>query len=76
MRVRRGRDSRELRVTVDNGRCHRYGICHAEADGVFVLTSDGRLRYDPRPPASERDQVLAAVRLCPMQAITVEDRSS
>jgi sulfoxide reductase heme-binding subunit YedZ len=65
----------ELRVSVNNARCHRYGICQAEADEVFVLTSDGRLRYDPRPAASERDNVLAAARYCPMQAIIVEKRA-
>ncbi|HEX4702636.1 MAG TPA: ferredoxin [Pseudonocardiaceae bacterium] len=74
MKIRRPGDP-ELRVTVDNNRCHRYGICQAEAEGVFLLTSDGRLRYDSRPPASEHDEVLAAARYCPMQAIIVERRT-
>jgi sulfoxide reductase heme-binding subunit YedZ len=74
VKIRRTRDP-ELRVTVDNGRCHRYGICQGEAQGVFLLTSDGRLRYDSRPPTSERDHVLAAARYCPMQAIIVERRA-
>jgi sulfoxide reductase heme-binding subunit YedZ len=68
VKIRRTRDP-ELRVTVDNGRCHRYGICQGEAQGVFLLTSDGRLRYDSRPPTSERDHY------CPMQAIIVERRA-
>lgn len=72
MRIRRRTD--ELRVTVNNSRCHRYGVCQAEAAGVFLLASDGRLRYDSRPPAAERDNVLAAARYCPMQAILVERR--
>jgi sulfoxide reductase heme-binding subunit YedZ len=75
VKIRRGQES-ELRVTVNNQRCHRYGICQAEADGVFALTVDGRLRYDSRPPASEHDRVLAAARYCPMQAIYVERRTS
>ncbi|HEY0804541.1 MAG TPA: ferredoxin [Pseudonocardiaceae bacterium] len=74
MKIRR-QTHPELRVTVNNERCHRYGICQAEADGVFLLTSDGRLRYDSRPPATEYDDVLAAARYCPMQAIIVEKRS-
>lgn len=73
MKIRRRRDP-EVRVTVNNARCHRYGICQAEADGVFLLASDGRLRYDSRPPASEHDAVLNAARYCPMQAIIVEKR--
>ena len=74
MKIRR-HEQAELRVTVNNSRCHRYGICQAEADGVFMLASDGRLRYDSRPPASEHDNVLAAARYCPMQAILVERRA-
>lgn len=73
MKIRR-RHEPHLRITVDNDRCHRYGICQAEAEGVFLLTSDGRLRYDPKPPPSEHDRVLAAARYCPMQAIIVEGR--
>lgn len=73
MKIRRPREP-ELRVTVNNARCHRYGICQAEAEGVFLLASDGRLRYDSRPPTSEHDAVLAAARYCPMQAIFVEKR--
>jgi ferredoxin len=75
MKIRRRAEPEELRVTVNNDRCHRYGICQAEADGVFLLTSDGRLRYDSRPPPSEYDEVLAAARYCPMQAIFVERRT-
>lgn len=75
MKIRRNHHDPELRVTVNNARCHRYGICQAEADGVFLLASDGRLRYDSRPPNSEYDHVLAAARYCPMQAIIVERRA-
>jgi ferredoxin len=74
VKIRRRRDP-EVRVTVNNARCHRYGICQAEADGVFLLTSEGRLRYDSRPDASEHENVLAAARYCPMQAIIVERRA-
>jgi sulfoxide reductase heme-binding subunit YedZ len=74
VKIRRDRTP-ELRVTVNNNRCHRYGICQAEAEGVFLLAHDGRLRYDSRPPASENEHVLAAARYCPMQAITVERRA-
>jgi ferredoxin len=74
VKIRRRSDP-ELRVSVNNARCHRYGICQSEAEGVFLLASDGRLRYDARPPTSEYDQVLAAARYCPMQAIIVERRT-
>lgn len=63
-----------LVVTVDNHRCHRYGICEAEAPAVFRLTADGRLDYWRRPLPDSREDVLAAARCCPMQAIHVEPR--
>ena len=63
-----------LVVSVDNHRCHRYGICEAEAPEVFQLTADGRLDYRRRPPFGSRDDVLAAARCCPMQAIHVKTR--
>lgn len=61
-------------VTVDNHRCHRYGICEAEAPEVFQLTTDGRLDYRRRPGPDSRADALAAARCCPMQAIHVEVR--
>ena len=65
---------KELLVSVDNHRCHRYGICQAEAPASFQVTEDGRLDYDRRPPAAARDHVLMAARSCPMQAIHLESR--
>lgn len=64
----------DVSVSVDNHRCHRYGFCQAEAPGSFELTGDGRLDYDRRPPAVDRDRVLMAARCCPMQAIHLESR--
>jgi len=64
--------SGRLRVSVDSHRCHRYGICQAEAPGSFEITRDGRLDYDTRPSQRDRNRVLAAARGCPMQAIHVE----
>jgi ferredoxin len=63
-----------LRVSVDNHLCHRYGICQAEAPGNFAVTEDGRLDYDRRPAATDRDRVLMAARCCPMRAIHLETR--
>ena len=66
---------RQVRISVNNRRCHRYGICEAEADSVFHLTPDGRLRYRAKPEPEEYQEVLMAVRLCPMQAITIRERA-
>jgi ferredoxin len=63
-----------VRVSVDNGHCHLFGLCQQEAPEVFDLGPDGRLRYTPAPSASETDQVLQAARVCPMAAITISTR--
>lgn len=65
----------QIRISVNNKRCHRYGICEAEAGSVFQLTPDGRLRYRAKPEPEEYQQALMAARLCPMQAITIRERA-
>jgi sulfoxide reductase heme-binding subunit YedZ len=74
MRFRAGSDS-GIGVSVNNQRCHHYGMCQSEAGEVFQLTSDGRLHYDPHPPDQEREHVRMAERCCPMQAITITERT-
>lgn len=61
-------------ITVDNYRCHRYGLCEVEAPEVFRLTADGRLAYRAQPSLWSREDVLMAARNCPMQAIHVETK--
>ncbi|GGP64559.1 ferredoxin [Saccharothrix coeruleofusca] len=63
-----------LDVSVDNERCHRYGICQAEAPGIFQLVDDERLRYDRRPPPEQFAKARAAARACPMRAIELRER--
>lgn len=62
-----------LRVSVNNRRCHRYGVCQMEAENVFALTEDGRLQFDPQPPIEEYEPARMAARMCPMQAIVIEE---
>lgn len=64
----------EVRVSVHNGHCHQYGICQQEAPEVFQLRSDTRLHFDTHPPAEQTEQVRQAARLCPMQAISLQQR--
>lgn len=65
-----------VRVSVDNGHCHLFGLCQQEAPEVFNLGPDGRLRYTPAPAPSETGQVLQAARICPMAAISITVRRS
>ncbi|MGM1060189.1 ferric reductase-like transmembrane domain-containing protein [Saccharothrix sp. Mg75] len=63
-----------LDISVDNERCHRYGICQAEAPGLFQLLDDERLRYERRPPPELFAKARAAARACPMRAIELRER--
>ncbi|MDT3440377.1 ferredoxin [Pseudofrankia sp. BMG5.37] len=60
-------------VSVDNNRCHLYAICQQEAPSSFLLADDHRLYYDASPPSHQMASVRQAARLCPMQAITLEN---
>ncbi|RZQ62866.1 ferredoxin [Amycolatopsis suaedae] len=61
-----------MRVSVDNQRCRRYGICQSEAPEVFRLQEDGRLQYSRSPDPGLTEQVQAAARACPMRAIQLQ----
>ncbi|MFC4855328.1 ferredoxin [Actinophytocola glycyrrhizae] len=62
------------RVSVDNDRCRRFGICADEAAQLFRLTPSGGLRYQSAVPAEALAAVQAAVRSCPTLAISLEER--
>ena len=65
-----------ISISIDHNHCHRYAICQQEAPEVFNLSSDGRLSYDPSPDAVHQHAVRQAARVCPMQAIKIEERGS
>jgi ferredoxin len=52
------------RVSVNNDRCRRFGICADEAAQLFKLTV----------PADALEAAQAAVRSCPTLAISLEER--
>jgi sulfoxide reductase heme-binding subunit YedZ len=62
------------RLSVNNERCRRFGICAAEAERLFVLTPNGGLRYQRSVPLDELPAAKAAVRSCPTLAIELEER--
>ncbi len=63
-----------IRVHVNNNHCHLYAICEQEAPEVFRLRHDGRLDYRSTPDPAHHEAVLQAARICPMQAIDIEER--
>lgn len=60
-----------IKVEVDMNLCQHYGQCVFEAPRIFRLNSDDKLEYLAEANDDERDQVEAAVDVCPMQAIRI-----
>lgn len=63
-----------FKVSVDNDRCRRFGICADEAAQLFRLTPSGGLRYLRSVPVDALPSAQAAVRSCPTLAISLEER--
>ncbi|MCU1624313.1 MAG: subB [Frankiales bacterium] len=62
----------EMRVTVDFDVCEANGLCMAAAPEVFELDDDDVLHVLQEAPGEDlRPEVVAAVRSCPKQAISV-----
>ena len=63
-----------MRVVVDFDKCQSNALCMAEAPEVFEDRDDGFLYVlQEEPDESLRAKVEAAARVCPTQAITIED---
>ena len=63
-----------MRVVVDFDKCQSNALCMAEAPEVFEVRDDGFLYIlNETPPEELRAKVEEAARVCPTQAITIED---
>ena len=63
-----------MRVVVDFDLCESNALCMAAAPEVFEVRDDDFLYVlDENPSEELRDKVMAAVRSCPKNAISVED---
>jgi ferredoxin len=60
-----------IKVEVDMTKCQHYGQCVFEAPTVFKLNAEDKLEYVAEVDDCERDNVEAAVDICPMQAIRI-----
>ena len=60
-----------IKVEVDMTKCQHYGQCVFDAPTVFKLNAEDKLEYVAEVDDSERDNVEAAVDICPMQAIRI-----
>ncbi|MFC5186142.1 ferredoxin [Actinomadura harenae] len=63
-----------MRITVDLDLCQGHGMCELEAPDVFEVPNRSTVRIlDPEPGEEHRDEVAAAVRYCPAQALRMEE---
>lgn len=63
-----------LTVTIDRLLCVGFGDCVEEASEAFELDDEG-IAILTDPAGVERDRLLRACELCPVDAITVTDAS-
>ena len=63
-----------MRVVVDYDLCESNALCMAACPEVFEVRDDDLLYVlDERPPEVLREKVLAAVRSCPKNAISIRE---
>ncbi len=63
-----------MKITVDLDACMSNAQCMIAAPEVFELREDGILEIlQVEPPEALRAKVTLAARLCPTQAITIDD---
>jgi ferredoxin len=63
-----------VRITVDRDLCQGYGQCTYEAEGLFHLDETGTSVPASDVSEDRRADAERAADVCPMQAITVEER--
>ena len=63
-----------MRILVEFSLCESNALCMKEAPEVFEVRDDDQLYVlDENPPEDLRKKVEAAARVCPKQAIKIED---
>jgi ferredoxin len=60
-----------IKIHVDMDTCQNYGQCVLEAPTIFHMNDDEKLQYVAEADDALRDDVEAAVDVCPMQAIRI-----
>ena len=63
-----------MRVVVNMNQCESNALCMGVAPDIFEVDDDDNLTVlNETPDESDRDRVLEAVRICPKQAISIEE---
>lgn len=64
-----------MRIVVDRDRCEGHGLCEEAAPDLMHLDDDGELiidREEVQVGSAEATAAEAAVRVCPVAALTLE----
>ncbi|GAB89779.1 ferredoxin [Gordonia rhizosphera] len=64
---------RTVKVSVDRDLCEGHSLCVELAPTVFDIGDDDLAVWQEHPPESADDDVRAAVRACPRQAISMAE---
>jgi ferredoxin len=63
-----------MRIIVNYSLCESHALCTSEAPEIFEVGDDDRLRVLNDDPGEDvREKIEAAVRVCPKQALSIED---
>lgn len=63
-----------MRVVIDLSQCESNGLCMGVAPDIFKLDDDDNLIVlNETPGEADRDRILEAVRVCPKQAISIDE---
>jgi ferredoxin len=63
-----------MKIRVDYDLCEANAICMEQAPEVFKVDDNDELHIlDESPPEDLRKKIEAAVRLCPRQALALDD---
>ena len=60
-----------MKINVDMQKCQHYGQCVFEAPEIFKLNDQDKLEYIAEADDSQRENIEAAIDVCPMQAIFI-----
>ncbi len=62
-----------LRVQIDRDLCVGFGDCVSEASEAFDLDEENVVIFGSAPDSVEREKLLRACEVCPVDALTVWD---
>jgi ferredoxin len=71
IRIFQTRRASAMKINVDMQKCQHYGQCVFEAPAIFKLNDQDKLEYIAEADESQRENVEAAIDVCPMQAIFI-----